>query len=612
TFPAPVNKTFCNFKPDCGLITPDLSVAAHDDCVLDQQIQYSWTVDLYDDGVTDIGSAYAGQGQNTTHSYPNGTHEITYAAFDGCGNTGFTSFKFTIEDCKKPTVFCKAGLIVEMMQGGQVSVNVLQLEEGNSFDNCTTRPNLQFSFSPNVNDTIRIYDCSLLGSNYVEVWATDEENNQDYCFTNVIIQDNMDACGGNLVVLNGKIANEENEGVEDVSVELNGNSTASTFTATQGTYQFSGIAAGYDYTVTPHLDQNPLNGVSTFDLVLLNRHILGIISLDSPYKIISADVNRNGVISISDVIDLRKVILHITPTFPNNTSWRFVDKAHVFPNPASPFSPAFPEVCNVNDLVAGSPNTDFVALKIGDLNGNAAPGSLAGENEDRTGGSDFVLRTGDRQVKAGELVTAEFSANLDGILGSQFTLNFDRQALDFEKLNPGGNASEQNFGLSLLEEGAVTASWNQLAASADSPLGAGGEILFTLIFKAKQNGKLSDWLDVNSRYTKAESYDRQGNAGSVTLKFNGGTGIANRFELFQNVPNPFGEATVIGFQLPENSPASLTIFDLSGRVVKEIRGEFLKGYHEISVGKSDLPGTGVFYYRLETPRHTASKKMIIW
>jgi hypothetical protein len=82
-----------------------------------------------------------------------------------------------------------------------------------------------------------------------------------------------------------------------------------------------------DYTVTPTKDNDPLNGVSTFDLVLINKHILGLEPLNTPYKMIAADANNSRSITTFDIVELRKLILGIYTELPNNTSWRFVDKA---------------------------------------------------------------------------------------------------------------------------------------------------------------------------------------------------------------------------------------------------------------------------------------------
>ena len=107
-----------------------------------------------------------------------------------------------------------------------------------------------------------------------------------------------------------------------------------------------------------------LNGVTTFDLVLLRSHILGTLLLDSPYKLLAADVNNSGNVSTFDIVALRKAILHITDSFPNNQSWRFVEAGHDFPNPANPFAEQLPESTWLDDMGHDMTGQNFVAVKI--------------------------------------------------------------------------------------------------------------------------------------------------------------------------------------------------------------------------------------------------------
>ncbi|MEZ4992318.1 MAG: hypothetical protein R2824_17980 [Saprospiraceae bacterium] len=73
---------------------------------------------------------------------------------------------------------------------------------------------------------------------------------------------------------------EELNTVAGVQVGLSGNSTAlMTTTSDDGHFIFSGLAEGFDYTITPLFEGNPLNGVSTFDLVLMSKHVLGLQTL---------------------------------------------------------------------------------------------------------------------------------------------------------------------------------------------------------------------------------------------------------------------------------------------------------------------------------------------
>ena len=99
-------------------------------------------------------------------------------------------------------------------------------------------------------------------------------------------------------------------------------------TGANGVYEFNMNTGDYD--VTPAKDINYLNGVTTYDLVLISKHILGTQLLDSPYKIIAADANNTQSVTTLDIVKLRALILHIDDELANNTSWRFVDANHVF------------------------------------------------------------------------------------------------------------------------------------------------------------------------------------------------------------------------------------------------------------------------------------------
>ena len=187
-------------------------------------------------------------------------------------------------------------------------------------------------------------------------------------------------------------------------------------------YEFAGLLDGYDYTITPQLNSNYLNGVSTFDLVLISKHILGVQPLNSEYKMIAADVNNSKSITTLDLIQLRKLILSIDTEFGNNTSWRFVEAAYSFPNPSNPWFEEFPKWMNINNLPAtGISGADFVAVKIGDVNGDAEANALAGI-EGRTLTGALALNVAETEVKAGNEYTVEFTAaDITSIEGYQAT-----------------------------------------------------------------------------------------------------------------------------------------------------------------------------------------------
>jgi hypothetical protein len=83
------------------------------------------------------------------------------------------------------------------------------------------------------------------------------------------------------------------------------------------------------------------------------------------------------------------------------------------------------------------------------------------------------------------------------------------------------------------------------------------------------------------------------------------------FTLFQNTPNPFGSSTTIGFNLPEDAFTVLTVSDVSGKILKEFKGNYRKGYNEISFERPANIVSGVYIYRIESGSFTAWKKMAL-
>jgi hypothetical protein len=553
----------------------------------------------YDVDITgDFGDFNDISGDVTVPNVGVGEYEVTYAVTDNCGNTGYQTITITVEDCKKPTPLCDNGLVVEIMQTQMVTVNAEAFDEG-SFDNCG--PIAHFSYSSDITDTEQTFDCEdvAAGQVQVQIWVTDIYGNQDYCETFLQVQDNMGFCGGTQITIAGEIATEEEETVEGVTVEMNGG-LLTQITGLDGQYGFN-VVAGNDYTVTPMLDENAANGVTTYDMVLITRHILNVDLLNSPYKIIAADANKSGTVTTLDLVAIRKVILVVEDDFPNNTSWRFVDNDFVFPNPLNPWQTQFFEVINYNNLQASDLEADFVAVKIGDVNGSAAT-SLDGQADQRTMMGDLLFHAKDMKLKAGQTYTVPFYGDDQTVFGYQFTMELGEGIELLDVTN--GVAAEENFGFALLEEGALTTSWNE----ADARRLGSEEAIFTLVLKAKYNTTLSEELSTSSRYTMAEAYGANGELLNVQLTF--GNEVAAGFELYQNIPNPFTGITRIGFRLPEATNATLTITDAAGKVVRVVKGEYARGYNEVNL--SDFGGvSGVLYYRLDTPTHSATRKMVI-
>ncbi|MBI5914970.1 MAG: HYR domain-containing protein [Bacteroidetes bacterium] len=602
----PGDVTVESLDANCGygaVAVPPLSAT---DC--STILNWTTTIDFNSNGTID----QAGTSPNLSGNYPFGTHAVSVKVEDYCGNFSTCYFNITVVDGKKPTPVCVNGLAVELMNdpagnGGMIQLTPQMFNSG-SFDNCTAAQNLILEIIPS------FFTCDDVGTNIVTMWATDLAGNADYCETYVIIQDNMVVCPSPLTAdVSGGVADASGGGMGNVAINVSGNGplTAPYTTTQNGNFMFSDLDLGYDYTFTPGYNMEPLNGVTTYDLVLMTRHILNVQPLDTPLKIIAADVNKSGTVTTADVVELRKLVLQIIPNFTNNTSWRFVDKDFVFANPVNPFTPPFPEYFNINNLAADQSGVDFVAVKVGDVNGSAVT-NFNGTADNRSFDGELNFVVDEQSLEPGQTYRVAFKAsNFVNLTGYQFALRFDPGALSLEDIEAGELAglSEANFGLTMLEEGIITTSWD----NSKNTLHDNNTVLFTLIFKANTKAALSEMLQISSSAIPAEAYQTGGqNVGllDVNLQFNNPSEVAADFELLQNNPNPFRETTAIGFRLPEAGKATLTVYDLSGNVLKVISGDYAKGFNEIILSEKELGTSGILFYQLETPAHTATRRMV--
>ena len=175
--------------------------------------------------------------------------------------------------------------------------------------------------------------------------------------------------------VSGRVTNELHEPLTGLVVNITGSVNSFTITDTLGNFSVS-LPAGGAYTFAPYCNIQHLNGVSSFDLILLSKHWNNIEPLNTPYRIIAADIDNNGVADLSDSLEARKLILGIDPQYLHNTSWRFIRRDYFFPDILNPFQPPFPESFTIPNLDANVGLVDFIGIKIGDLNLNAITTNL--------------------------------------------------------------------------------------------------------------------------------------------------------------------------------------------------------------------------------------------
>jgi len=144
-----------------------------------------------------------------------------------------------------------------------------------------------------------------------------------------------------------------------------------------------------------------------------------------------------------DLVKLQRLILGLDEDLAPNTSWRFVDKDHVFSNPNAPWG--FPEVIDLQNMQVDEMQADFIGVKIGDVNDSAEANSLLGaQSRNMQGSLDFEIEEQKLQ-KDGTYDIEVRSSNFNTMLGYQYTMEV-RDAQIVEVI-PGSITTEDNFAI---------------------------------------------------------------------------------------------------------------------------------------------------------------------
>jgi len=573
--------------------------------------------------------------------YPIGSHAFVVFATDGCGNTSRTDLPFDVVDCYIEPPICINGLAIELspvepgtdVNGDGIAdtgAGVIWATDFLASRTTDCLGPLEYSINVVGEEVIRdqtslVFTCEDMPSVAVEIYSWDQAGNPymvqpdgsqggpnfDKCQTYILVQDNLEAACGETATIGGTIQSEVGVPIVGAPVLLSGENapSASAETGAGGVYELRNIQAGYDYTVAPHWNEDPLRGVTTFDLILITKHILGVAYLDSPYKLLAADINDSGNVTTIDLISLRRLILGIDEELANNTSWRFIDDDFVFPNPQNPWVSHFPEGVSLNNLNAiEAASIDFTGLKVGDVNNSVA--TSVSRNDDlliRHDATSFISLP-ELKWEAGEPLRIPVSIkSAEALKGFQFSLQLDRKVMRVEGIRT-GLLEEGHWGTRFLEEdGVLTISWNP---SSGDVLSAIEEevLLLELDVETEQAGILSDHISLEG-FTAAEAYGTENDQLNLKLDIVETTPLNYSTSLLQNYPNPFVDETKIQFELGQSGAVRFQVFTANGQqlFVQELILD--SGLHELAIGQGTWP-VGVLYLQMTTVEGMWSQKIV--
>ncbi len=593
----------------CQLLVSGLEATARDNCTATDDLVWSYVIEY--DSATGL-SDFNGNSNDASGVFPAGDHKVTYYVSDLCGNVESCMINVEVEDDVLPTPYCVDQVITVINSAtAQAEIWAIDLDAG-SYDNCfNNTDDVTVSFSPTPGDNVRFYDCDDLENGVVDtfevrLYVIDADGNYDFCLTQIIVQDNSDVCpdvpddtnGSGRIA--GEVRTEEDEMIEEVMMHLH--STQPEFPmldmSETGSYDFGDLTSNENYMVTPSKNDNHANGVSTLDIILIQRHLLNLENLDSPYKLIAADANNNAEVSAADLVEIRNLILENINEYQNNTSWRFINKEYTFTDEAHPFP--FEEEVDVFDLPTSTIAVDFVGVKVGDVNGSVTLNGLAsGDVDVRTSPLNITLVPTASQN--GQVLIPVKASSDYTVAGLQFELDLPANV---ESIAEGILPISTDYYTT--SENGVRVSWN---ATQNQSVKA-GDVLFTLVLNSDKTIDASD-------VTLSQSFDNevyQDNGGDIeiqNLQLANEADVADGFALYQNKPNPFSDETTFSFSLPKSQTATITVMEMTGKVLYALTDSYNKGYNEVIFNTTSVQTTGILYLKVETETHSAIRKMII-
>jgi len=283
-------------------------------------------------------------------------------------------------------------------------------------------------------------------------------------------------------------------------------------------------------------------------------------------------------------------------------SWRFIDEAHIFPDPLNPWISPWAETYTISPFSASMSDVNFNAVKIGDVNLSANLQS----------GNSILHPRGEESCKLVYEITSQAEEGLfkvDLILlqselykALQFSLQWDEANYEMVDWIQGESLSQDDIRMpqhpgevaSILSF--TTGQWNQERM-----------LLLSMWVRKKSQGNIPFKMFLQDKPTNAIAYSTdQENPIRIEI-----TGSAMNDSKIQNKPNPFKDFTTIIYLSHRQEEAALHFFDLNGRLILKRNVQLLEGLNEFVVSRVEMGGPGIYTYEIESETQHSTNRMII-
>ncbi|WP_173021542.1 Kazal-type serine protease inhibitor domain-containing protein [Lewinella sp. W8] len=360
----------------------------------------------------------------------------------------------------------------------------------------------------------------------------------------------------------------------------------------------TGLGLDRMYYIEPVREGDPRNGLSTFEIFLGQRYLLGydVPQIYHPMQVVGLDVNCSQSFSNLDLFLLQRLLIGDLTEIPGCQPWAFVPQSHEFPQDWDR-SNVFPAPRRAEFVLEGDTMVMFTGIKTGDI--------LADADVGRASGTLPLRYELPRSVNRGEafdlFLHLETAADLVSLQG-QLAI-----APGYELVEVEGIALEEpQFGQD--RTGDLMVSW---FSSEGTPrlLRPETPVLRLRLRALRASRNPSEVITFRQGGLSAEAYDGQYRPLTPELT-EIRTPDALAFRVYPAQPNPAKEFVDLRFDLPTESAVNLRLLDALGRPVMERRQMFSAGAHQIRLDLLGLPN-GAYHYLISADRESVSGKLVI-
>ena len=382
-------------------------------------------------------------------------------------------------------------------------------------------------------------------------------------------------------------------------VTLNNFDTVLTMSDTEGKY-----LSTIPYSASQALQISAKNsystdGVTAYDLYLLNSYLADSVQYDAVLDLIIADADFSGVVDSADLVSIQDHILNFrneSYTLP----WKFLNKEYSLNNNINSI-PIF--IDNYNLTIPTLLNkSDFIGLKKGDL---------SKDFQEEFEVQPDVLELQVIMEKQDSFIL--YSFNLPGesslkLLSYQLAAAFDSENLEIENITS-NTLGRFHYDINK-NEGHVAVCWY---ADNDN-LQEINAHLFTVKSKQKNHLPVNEIMELVGDGLFPEMFILEDNQETpVKLKIDLLFKTIDYENPILNIhPNPAPEELTIEYTIIEDQKIRLQLFNASGQLIRAIdEGYKAKGKHRKNMKTNDLP-VGVYFIHLSGTDTKMVKKLLVF